>query len=146
MKNTQKFALVIGIAYVFMCIMGSIPAFVIQPDSLPSYVEALGGVSGYGYLFGLFPVNALHNAIHIFTGLIGIITSISLDSSRLFSGQLGIYYSLLSILGLVPIANVFFGLFPIFGFDVLLHGFTGLLGTYFGFFATPSLLKLWSRA
>ncbi len=95
MKNTQKFVLVIGITYVFIGIMGSIPAFVIQPSSLPSYVEALGGVSGYGYLFGLFPVNA----IHIITGLIGIITSISLDSSHLFSGQLDIYYSLLSIYG-----------------------------------------------
>jgi hypothetical protein len=94
---------------------------------------------------GLFPVNTPHNIIHIATGLLGIVASISLDSSRLFSGQLGIYYTTLAVLGLVPVANTFFGLFPIYGVDVILHGATGIMGIYFGFFATPSLLGLFKR-
>ncbi len=146
MKNTQKFALAIGIAYLIVGIMGSIPALITRPEFIPAYVEKLGVSSGYGYLLGLFPVNAILNGIHIATGIIGIIASISLDSSRLFSGQLGIYYSAFSILGLFSVTNIFFGVFPLFGFDVLLHSLTGLLGIYFGFFATPSLLKLWSKA
>jgi hypothetical protein len=145
MKAAQKFALSIGLVYSVMGVMGFIPALVSQPESLPPYVSELGVVSGYGYLMGLFPVNTPHNIIHIATGLLGIITCISLDSARLFSGQLGIYYTTLAVLGLVPVANTFFGLFPIYGADVALHGLTGIMGIYFGFFATPSLLKLFKR-
>ena len=145
MKAAQRFALIIGIVYTAMGIMGFIPALVSQPESLPPYVSDLGVVSGYGYLMGLFPVNTPHNIIHIATGLLGIVTSISLDSSRLFSGQLGIYYISLAALGIIPVANTFFGLFPIYGADVILHGVTGIMGIYFGFFATPSLLKLFKQ-
>ena len=142
MKAAQKFALIIGIAYVVMGAMGFIPALLTQSDGLNTAGRYLEATSGFGYLMGLFPVNTAHNIVHIVTGLVGIAASISLDSSRFFSGQLGIYYSALTILGLIPVANTFFGLFPLFGFDVLLHGVTGLLGIYFGFFATPSLLTL----
>ncbi|WP_017301354.1 DUF4383 domain-containing protein [Nodosilinea nodulosa] len=145
MKLTQKFALGIGTVYLFMGIMGFIPALLTQPDGLPSYIDQLGVVSGFGYLMGLFPVNTPHNILHIATGLVGIVAAVSLDSARLFSGQLGIYYAALALLGLVPVANTFFGLFPIYGLDVLLHGVTGLLGIYFGFFVTPSLLTLFRQ-
>ena len=128
MKAAQRFALAIGIVYTVIGIMGFIPALVSQPESLPPYVSNLGVISGYGYLMGLFPVNTPHNIIHIATGLLGIVTSISLDSSRLFSGQLGIYYTTLAVLGLIPVANTFFGLFPIYGVDVILHGITGIYG------------------
>ena len=145
MKAAQKFALAIGISYLIMGIMGFIPALVSQPESLPTYVSKLGVVSGYGYLMGIFPINTPHNIIHIATGLIGIATCISWDSARLFSGQLGIYYTTLAVLGMFPVANTFFGLFPIYGADVALHGITGIMGIYFGFFATPSLLKLFKQ-
>jgi hypothetical protein len=145
MKPAQRFALVIGIAYLVMGLMGFIPAFVSRVDTLPGYVSDIGVVSGYGHLMGIFPVNTPHNIIHLVTGLLGIVTAISLDSARLFSGQLGIYYTTLAVLGMIPVANTFFGLFPIYGADVLLHGITGILGIYYGFFATPSLLKLFKR-
>ncbi len=145
MKTARKFALVIGVAYLVMGLMGFIPALVTQPDAVPPYMAKVGVVSGFGYLMGLFPVNTPHNIIHIVTGLLGIATAVSLDSARLFSGQLGIYYTTLAVLGLVPVANTFFGLFPLYGADVVLHGITGILGIYFGFFATPSLLTLFKR-
>jgi hypothetical protein len=145
MKAAQKFALVIGIAYLAIGIMGLIPAIVSQSSAIPPSIEKLGVVSGFGYLMGLFPVNTPHNIIHIVTGVLGIVASITLDSSRLFSGQLGIYYTTLAVLGLVPVANTFFGLFPLYGADVFLHGVTGALGIYFGFFATPSLLTLFKK-
>ncbi|HZG38391.1 MAG TPA: DUF4383 domain-containing protein [Nodosilinea sp.] len=145
MKAAQKFALIIGVAYLAMGLMGFIPALVSQTNSMPPSMEKLGVVSGFGYLMGLFPVNTPHNIIHIVTGVLGIVASIALDSSRLFSGQLGIYYTTLTVLGLIPVANTFFGLFPIYGADVLLHGVTGALGIYFGFFATPSLLRLFKK-
>jgi hypothetical protein len=145
MKPAQRFALAIGVAYLVMGIMGFIPALVSGSGAMPPSIEKLGVHSGFGYLMGLFPVNTPHNIIHIVTGVLGIASSIALDSSRLFSGQLGIYYTTLALLGMIPIANTFFGLFPIYGTDVLLHGLTGALGVYFGFFATPSLLKLFRK-
>ncbi|MGB3310026.1 MAG: DUF4383 domain-containing protein [Nodosilinea sp.] len=145
MKNTQKFALVVGIVYVAIGIMGFIPALVSHPASFDSAASSLEVVSGSGALMGLFPVNTAHNIVHIVTGLLGIVAAISLDSSRLFAGQLGIYYTVLAIMGLVPVLNTVFGLFPIFGADVVLHGLTGLLGIYFGFFVTPSLLTLFKK-
>jgi hypothetical protein len=145
MKPAQRFALIFGITYLVMGIMGFIPALVSTPETLPGYVSDLGVVSGFGYLMGLFPVNTPHNIIHIAVGLIGIAASISWDSSRLYSGQLGIWFGVLTILGLIPVANTLFGLVPLYGFDVLLHAATSILGIYFGFFATPSLLKLFKR-
>jgi hypothetical protein len=145
MKPAQKFALSIGLVYLLIGVMGFIPALVSQPEALPPYVDSLGVTSGYGYLLGLFPVNTPHNIIHLVTGALGVVTAISLDSSRLFSGQLGIYYTTLAVLGMVPVANTFFGLFPIYGVDVILHGLTGIVGIYFGFFATPSLRQLFRR-
>jgi hypothetical protein len=145
MKAAQKFALAVGITYVVMGVMGSIPALLTQSDTLDSAVRQLDATAGFGYLMGLFPVNTAHNILHIVTGLVGIAAAISLDSSRFFSGQVGIYYSALAILGLIPVANTFFGLFPLYGLDVLLHGVTGLLGIYFGFVSTPSLLALFKQ-
>ncbi|NJL45581.1 MAG: DUF4383 domain-containing protein [Leptolyngbyaceae cyanobacterium SM2_3_12] len=145
MANTQRFALSLGIAYILIGVLGFIPALVTYPATFHESNSYLEVVSGYGYLMGLFPVNSALNIIHIATGVIGIVASIALDSSRLFSGQIGIYYTALAILGLVPFAKTFFGLFPLFGYEVLLHGLTGLLGTYFGFFVTPSLRKLFRR-
>ena len=145
MKAAQKFTLAIGIAYVLIGTIGFIPALVSQPESLEPVVRQYGIASQYGYALGLFPVNAPLNVIHITVGVFGIVAAISLDSARFLSGQIGIYFSLLGLLGLIPVANTFFGLFPLFGMDVLLHGITGLLGIYFGFFATPSLLKLFKR-
>lgn len=145
MKTTQKFALIIGAVYVAIGIMGFIPALISHPASFDSAGDSLEVVSGYGALMGLFPVNSAHNIVHIVTGLLGIVAAISLDSSRLFAGQLGIYYSVLAIMGFVPVLNTFFGLFPVFGPDIFLHGLTGLLGIYFGFFVTPSLLTLFKK-
>lgn len=145
MKAAQKFALAIGVAYLVMGVMGFIPGLVSQSNVIPPSIENLGVVSGFGYLVGLFPINTPHNVIYIITGLLGIVASIALDSSRLFSGQLGIYFTTLAVLGFVPVANTFFGLFPIYGANVILHGLTGALGIYFGFFATPSLLNLFKK-
>lgn len=144
MKAAQRFALILGIAYVLIGFMGFVPALLTHPETMSPSIENYG-LAADGYLMGLFPVNPVHNIIHITTGVFGIVASIALDSSRFFSGQVGIYYTLLTILGIIPFTRTFFGIIPIYGADVLLHGATGLLGIYFGFLAKPSLLKLFRR-
>lgn len=141
MKAGQYFALAIGIVYLLVGIAGFIPGLVTPPTTSPDMAN-LGVTTGYGYLLGLFPVNVLHNVVHLTVGLLGILGSISLGSARLFSGALALFYGLLTVFGLFPATQSTFGLIPIFGNDVWLHALTAAIATYFGFFATPDLAEL----
>ncbi len=140
MKPVQYFALTVGILFLLVGIMGFVPSLVQVPTA--SDGADLGFTAGYGYLLGLFPINLLHNLVHLTVGVLGILASIALDSARLYSGILGIFYAVLTVMGLLPVANTTFGLIPIFGHDVWLHAVTSAAAIYFGFIATPDLLEI----
>lgn len=141
MKAGQYFALITGIIFLLVGVMGFIPGFVQAPTATPD-AAGLAFTSGYGYLLGLFPINVLHNIVHLLVGILGIVASVSLGSSRLYSGGLAIFYGLLTIMGVIPATQATLGLIPIFGNDVWLHTVTAAIATYFGFIATPDLLEL----
>lgn len=140
MKTGQYFALITGILFLLIGLTGALPALVKEP----ALSAQEGGIFeiGYGYLMGLFPVNAFHNAVHIVVGLLGILASISLGGSRVYGRGLAIFYGLLTVMGLLPYTNTTFGLIPIFGNDVWLHGVTAAIAFYFGFLASPGLLEI----
>ena len=94
--------------------------------------------SFYGRALGLFPVNILHNLVHLAIGVWGILGSRSLSGARFFGKGLAVLYGLLAILGLIPATNTMFGLVPIYGHDVWLHAGTALIADYFGFIARES--------
>ena len=129
MSGTRLFALLIGIAFLLAGIMGFIPALVWPP---PVGAPDVHVHAGHGYLLGLFPVNLLHNLVHVIIGLGGLIASRTFSASRGFSRVLAIFYGLLAIMGLVPALNTTFGLIPIHGHDVWLHAITAILAAYFG--------------
>lgn len=137
----QYFALTIGIIYLLMGVAGFIPSLVATPAVTPD-VANLRFTRGYGDLMGLFPINVLHNVVHLGVGLLGILASISLGSARLFSGALALFYGLLATLGLFPATYSTLGLLPILGNDVWLHAVTAGIAAYFGFIATPDLAEL----
>ena len=141
MKAGQYFALTIGIIFVLIGVAGFIPELVKPPIADPDAVN-LSFVEGYGYLMGLFPINVLHNIVHLTVGLLGILASLSLGSARLFSGVLALFYGLLTVLGLFPPTQSMLGLVPLFGNDLWLHAGTAAIATYFGFLAKPDLLEL----
>ncbi|MBW4662303.1 MAG: DUF4383 domain-containing protein [Drouetiella hepatica Uher 2000/2452] len=140
MKPTQYFALTIGIIYLIMGVMGGSSTF-IQPAAIDLDSTNMV-VTAYSNLLGLFPVNSAHNVVHLLIGIVGIVASIALDSSRLYSGALSIFYGLLAVMGLVPIASSTFGLIPLFGNDVWLHAGTAAIAAYFGFIVKPDLLEI----
>lgn len=141
MKPTQYFALTIGIIFLVMGISGFIPGLVHSPVDDPHLMN-LEVTNGYGYLLGLFPINVLHNIVHLTVGILGILASIAWDSSRLYSGVLAYFYGVLVVLGLFPATQSTFGLIPIFGNDIWLHAVTAAIAAYFGFIATPDLLEM----
>jgi Domain of unknown function (DUF4383) len=141
MKAGQYFALITGIIFFLVGVMGFVPGFVQEPMAT-SDMPGLGFTIGAGYLLGLFPINVLHNIVHLLVGILGIVASVSLGSTRLYSGGLAIFYGLLAVMGLIPATQSTLGFIPIFGNDVWLHGITAAVATYFGFIATPDLLEL----
>lgn len=75
----RYFALIAGIVYVIVGLLGFIPGFLHRPEA---GATALTVEAGYGYLFGLFPVNILHNLVHLGVGIWGIVAYRTLPSAR----------------------------------------------------------------
>ncbi len=141
---TRYFALVIGIVYVLVGLLGFLPGVVASP---PTGAPSLAVDAGYGYLLSLFPVNVLHNIVHLIIGLLGLISYRRFADARNFARGLAIFYGLLAIMGFFPGLRTTFGLIPIFGHDIWLHAVSALAAAYFGWMApadetvagTPSL-------
>lgn len=128
----RYFALVFGIVYLLVGILGFIPQLYTSPAANAPHVDVTGA---YGYLLGLFPVNWLHDVVHILVGLAGIISYFRFRSARYYSRFLFLVFGLLTIFGFMPQANTLWGLVPLFGNDAWLHAATSLAGGFFGWVA-----------
>ena len=82
-------------------------------------------------LFGLFPVNALHNVVHLLFGVWGLAASRSFGGARSYAQITGVAYLGLAVLGFI--VPEFFGLIPIGGNDIWLHLLIGAVLTAVGF-------------
>jgi hypothetical protein len=134
--KTRYFALIAGIVFVLIGLLGFIPNLISLPVGIPAF--AIKG--GYAYLFGLFPINFWHNLIHLLVGSLGIVAYLRWEDARLFAQGLTVFYALLAVLGLIPYTHTMFGYIPIFGNDVWLHGFTALIAAYFGYMAPETIV------
>lgn len=127
--RASTFALIAGFAYLSIGLLGLVPAMLLPPPfDAPATTFALL----YGYLFGLFPVNVLHSALHIGAGFWGLCAWSEKCSAVAFSRAVAVLFGLLAVLGALPGANTLFGFMPIDGHDVWLHGVTALVAAYFG--------------
>ena len=127
--KTTTFALLAGIAYLAAGVLGMVPAMLVSP---PMDAPATTFTLLYGYLFGLFPVNALHSLVHLAIGAWGIAAWRGVAPAGLYARALALFFGLLAVLGLIPAANTLFGWLPIYGHDVWLHAGTSVLAAYFG--------------
>jgi len=132
--SIRTFAYVAGILYIGAGVLGFIPGFTSPP---PMGAPSLTVEGSYAYLLGLFPVNVLHNFVHIGIGVWGLLASGSDARSRIFAMSVAVIYTLFAVMGVLPEAHTLFGYVPLFGHDVWLHAVTAIVAGYFGFF-TPS--------
>ena len=73
---------------------------------------------------GLFPVNLLHNIVHLVFGIWGLVAAKSFGSAKQYATVGGGIYVLLAVLGFVSPDG--FGLVPLGGNDIWLHLILGL--------------------
>lgn len=137
MQMVERYcALSLGIIFLILGVAGFIPALVTLPGSNASYVPpdaAAGAYSlGFGYVFGLFPTNFLHNLVHAAVGLLGIASYTSYSSARFFNRFFVVLYALIAIMGLLPYTQTTFGLMPIFGNNVWFNALTAIAAAYYG--------------
>ncbi len=130
---TRYFALVLGIIFLLVGVMGFIPALVTHPAGMEMHNVTVH--ANHGYLLGIFPVNLLHNLVHILFGIWGLAAYAGgFDASRVYARSVAVIYALLAIMGLIPQGNLntTFGLIPIHGNDVWLHAVIAVAAAYFG--------------
>jgi hypothetical protein len=89
--------------------------------------------ANHGRLLGLFPINLLHNLVHLLVGIWGLAGARSFAGALGFARGLAIFYGLLVVLGLIPGTDTLFGLVPIHSHDVWLHALSAAVAAYFGF-------------
>lgn len=138
--QTRYFALVLGIIFIIAGLAGFIPGL----KTLPPADYRLSVGSGYGLLFGLFPVNILHDLVHLLFGIWGVVAYRSFDASRTFARVFAVVYGILTICGLIPGLNTVFGLVPLYGHDIWLHALSAIAAAWFGFGAparTPAMVS-----
>ena len=123
MSTVQRVAQIFGIVFVLVGILG----FVASGGDMTADTDMAP------MLLGLFPVNALHNAVHLLLGIWGLAASRSWGSAKSYCQIAGIAYLVLALLGFI--APDFFGLMPIGGNDIWLHAVLGIALAYFGFTA-----------
>ena len=134
---TRYFVLIVGAAFTLAGIAGFLPFF--TPHASADAPHLLVETS-YGLLVGLFPVNIIHNLFHFAWGITGLLASRTYASALKFSRYFGMTLAVLTIMGMLPPLRTGFGLMPLYGHDIWLHGLEAVIAIYLGFFAAEKAI------
>lgn len=123
----QKLAMVFGILFVLVGTIGFITpgGMYMQPSDPAMAAKALG----------IFPVNLLHNIVHLLFGIWGLAAYRSWSGSKNFFVWVGIIYAVLTVLAFVSPSG--FGLVPLAGADIWLHCLLAIVMLAIGLTAKP---------
>lgn len=103
-----------GVALIFAGVAGFVPALTIN-----------------GALFGIFEVDAMHNIVHIVTGVLAIMAATNLRLTKLFFTIFGIVYTLIAIIGFARDGDLF--IMHVNLADNFLHLGIGLFSIYLAY-------------
>jgi hypothetical protein len=124
MTTVQRIAQIFGIVFILVAIYGFTQTGMGNMESDPARAPQM---------LGMFPVNVLHNVVHLLFGIWGLVASRTFTGARSYARIAGVLYLLLAVLGFaVPNG---FGLVPLGGNDIGLHAALGLVLAIVGFTA-----------
>ncbi len=124
----QRLATVFGIVLTLLALVGAFAAgaMYMQPSDPAMASKALG----------IFPVNLLHNSVHLLSGIWGLAAARSFRSAKSFFVWGGVLYAALTVLAFVSPSG--FGLVPLAGPDIGLHCLMAIVMLGIGLTAKPS--------
>ena len=128
--STRRFALLWGILFLVIVASGFIPGMLHPPHAGD---PDLAMDSMYGRALNLFPVNLLHNLVHLIFGIWGVMAYRSYPAARNYARVVAVVYAAFAVMGLIPGLDTTFGLVPLFSHDVWLHVLLAAGAAYFGF-------------
>jgi len=123
----QKLAAVFGVVFILVAIVGFIApgGMAMQPTDPATAAK----------VFGMFPVNLVHNIAHLVFGIWGLAASRSWGGSKQFFVWGGTIYLILTIGGFLSPAG--FGVLPLGGSDIGLHCVLAIVMLLIGVTAKP---------
>ncbi|GAC1409615.1 MAG: hypothetical protein NVSMB53_02190 [Gemmatimonadaceae bacterium] len=126
-STIQKLGAIFGVVFILAAIAGLIApgGMAMQPTDPTTAAKALG----------IFPVNLLHNVVHLAFGIWALVASRSWGGSKQFFVVGGYIYIVLTVLGFI--APTGFGLVPLGGTDIGLHALLGVVMLAIGYISKP---------
>ncbi len=126
-STIQKLGAIFGVVFMLAAIAGLIApgGMAMQPTDPTTAAKALG----------VFPVNLLHNVVHLAFGIWALAASRSWGGSKQFFVVGGYIYIVLTVLGFLSPAG--FGLVPLGGADIGLHCLLGVVMLAIGYISKP---------
>jgi len=121
MSTVQRVAQIFGIVFILVAILGFFTPGGMAMEADPATA---------GQVLGLFPVNLLHNVVHLAFGAWGVLAARSFDGAKSFATIGGAIYLVLTILGFLSPSG--FGFVPLGGNDIWLHLLLAVALLYFG--------------
>ncbi|WP_035777125.1 DUF4383 domain-containing protein [Arthrobacter sp. H5] len=115
-SNVQKGALVVGVVFLLVGVLGFIPGITTNYGQL-----GLIGHESEALLLGLFQVSVFHNIVHFLYGVIGVLFARTSAGSWNYLLWGGVVYAVLFIYGLVVPHDSVANFVPFNGADNILH-------------------------
>ncbi len=115
----RKAAMAFGVVFVLIGLLGFVPLFTTASDD------------GNRLLLGIFEVNAIHNVVHLASGVVALVAAGKAATSRLYFQVFGVVYALVTVLGFIM--DPVLGLIPVNLADNLLHVVIAGAALYLGF-------------
>ena len=117
MNLSRAYATVFGVVYTLVGVVGLLVATTLATATLI-----------------VFPVNVLHNAVHLLVGVLGIAAVVS-NRTVEYARAMAVAFAVLTLAGFLP--QPLLGLVPIGGLDIVLHAATAILAAAAGWLYRP---------
>lgn len=94
-SSAQTFAMLVGVVFLLVGILGFVPGIVVDHDS--KFI----GQDGDSELLGIFQINILHNLVHLIFGVVGLLAAKAAGPARQYLIVGGAVYLVVFLYGIV---------------------------------------------